>query len=172
MRVYIPLFDVHMIFILSYVRTLQLALICEHFSLLFFFYQGYVFSDEFSNGTTLIDKITLTDLLFEQLQRYVNYSTINNLLNLSKKYKGVKKLQFFWKLNNKYSVKYYRENDFKFKLNALLDFGGYDSIWDVTSLRNIYSLDLSFCYRYMQYTYFFTNTYKYLHVYIQLHICI
>jgi hypothetical protein len=143
--------------------------------------QGYVFSDEFSNGTTLIDKITLTDLLFEQLQRYVNYSTINNLLNLSKKYKGVKKLQFFWKLNNKYSVKYYRENDFKFKLNALLDdvnrqlsldFGGYDSIWDVTSLRNIYSLDLSFCYRYMQYTYFFTNTYKYLHVYIQLHICI
>jgi hypothetical protein len=124
---------------------------------------------------SLIDKIILTDLLLEQLQGYVNHITINNLLNISKKYKNAKKLQFYWKLNNKYSVKYYRENDFKYKINSLftnmtrqlsLNFGGYDAIWDVTSLRNIHSLDLSFCYR--------VSVLKYIHLHIDMctYICI
>jgi hypothetical protein len=126
-----------------------------------------------NNGTSnLIDTTVLVGLLLEQLQGYVDYNSINNLLNVSKEYRLVKKANYYWKLNKEYSLKYYNEDLFRWKLKYLLltdtsrqlsldlaaaaemPYGSasnfsnlchINTIRDVNVLRNIHSLDLSGC---------------------------
>lgn len=121
-----------------------------------------------NNGTSdLIDTIVLVGLLLEQIKGYVDYSSVNNLLNVSKEYRVVKKVNYYWKLNKEYSLKYYNEDLFRWKMNNLLltdtnrqlslnlaaeiyrlDFSNschINTIRDVIFLLNIHSLDLSGC---------------------------
>jgi hypothetical protein len=95
----------------------------------------------------------LTDVLLEQLQGYVDYYWINNLLNTSQKYKSAKLSAFHWKLNKKYSLRYYKEILFKKKFHMLLidvnkqlslDLHNTEII-DVSSLKRMYSLNLQCC---------------------------
>jgi hypothetical protein len=105
------------------------------------------------NSSTLIDTIVLTDVLLEQLQGYVDYYWINNLLNTSQKYKSAKLSAFYWKLNKKYSLRYYKEILFKKKFHMLLidvnkqlslDLHNTEII-DVSSLQRVHSLNLQCC---------------------------
>jgi hypothetical protein len=118
-------------------------------------------------SSNLTDGVILIGILFEQLQRYVDYSSINNLLNASKKYKVVKQVNCYWKLNRKYSMKYYNEDLFRWNflsidtnrqlsLNLALVEGSnsetyasnlryINTIRDVNAICNIHSLDLTGC---------------------------
>jgi hypothetical protein len=74
----------------------------------------------------LIDMLSDSEgFLFRRLQEYINYTNINNLLNVSIEFKEQKKLHFYWKLNQKNSKKYCSNNskeqeDFRAKLGPLL----------------------------------------------------
>lgn len=102
----------------------------------------------------LVDKMLSVDLIFEQLEKYSSFRSINNLLNVSKKYERVKKGKFYWMLNKKYSLKYYREDAFRMRLNLLLsdvskqlslDLQRRDAIEDVSTLDHIHWINLSHC---------------------------
>lgn len=62
----------------------------------------------------------MTDTLFEQLQGYADYDSINSLLNASKQYESVKKKKYYWKLKRKYSMKYYSEERFRSDIQLVL----------------------------------------------------
>jgi hypothetical protein len=57
-----------------------------------------------------INKVILNDLIFQQIEGYSNQLCINNLLNASRKFQGLKMSHFFWELNEIYSRKYYYGN--------------------------------------------------------------
>jgi hypothetical protein len=107
-----------------------------------------------SKINNLVDKVLSVDLIFEQLEAYLSFRSINNLLYVSKKYERVKKVKFYWMLNKKYSIKYYREDAFRMRLNLLLsdvskqlslDLQRRDAIEDVSTLDHIHWINLSHC---------------------------
>lgn len=102
---------------------------------------------------TLIDVIAI-DSLFDQLQDYLNYDSINNLLNASKKLQSEKNSRYYLELNYEYSVEYHCKDTFRCQLNSMLtdvnkqlslNFRYYDDLINVSALGNVHSLDLSHC---------------------------
>jgi hypothetical protein len=102
----------------------------------------------------LANRALSIDLIFEKLQGYVNHKSMNSLLNTSKKHQNVKKLRHYLELNKEHSLKYYREDVFRLKINMLLsneskqlslDLARRDAIEDVGVLGHIHSLDISYC---------------------------
>jgi hypothetical protein len=71
-------------------------------------------------NSILFDNLVLTDILFEQLQGYTDYDSINSLLNVSKQYENVKKAKYYWKLKRNYSLKYYSEKKFRSEVQSVL----------------------------------------------------
>jgi hypothetical protein len=59
------------------------------------------------------------DCIFQELQDFLGNKSSNMLLNLSKKFKAVKKVKYYWKLNYEHSRQYYREIDFKSRLESI-----------------------------------------------------
>jgi hypothetical protein len=68
-----------------------------------------------------INKVVLNDLIFQQIEGYSNQSCMNNLLNASRKFEGLKTSHFFWELNEIYSRKYYYGNISSGLLPALIN---------------------------------------------------
>lgn len=54
----------------------------------------------------------LNDLIFQHLQEFLGYPNIdvNNLLNVCRKFKNIKKELFYQKLNKKFSAEYYHNS--------------------------------------------------------------
>mmetsp|Transcript_16187 Transcript_16187/g.15531 ORF Transcript_16187/g.15531 Transcript_16187/m.15531 type:complete len:249 (-) Transcript_16187:37-783(-) len=117
------------------------------------------------NDLPLFHIIILNDLIYEQLQGFIghdvagyfrNYYAIsmNNLLNVSKKFSALKKDRFYLDLNEFYSFKYYSDKIFKSKVNPLLKSTNKQlslnlrnrlDISNLKSLRNVHALSLSHC---------------------------
>jgi hypothetical protein len=72
------------------------------------------------SNSILFDTLVLTDILFEQLQGYADYDSINSLLNASKQYESVKKAKYYWKLKRNYSLKYHAEKKFRSEVQLVL----------------------------------------------------
>jgi hypothetical protein len=101
------------------------------------------------------------------LHKNDNYINVNNLLNVSRKFRIIKKENFYLKLNKKYSLEYYHNKAFKSVISLLLtntrsqlslDLSRenstidhlLNSIWrpkiiDVSGLQDLHSLNLSYC---------------------------
>lgn len=85
-------------------------------------YAHYVF---LGNSDTLFHKVMLTDLILQQIYLYIcdTDSAINNLLNVCQKFRIIKKENNYFKLNKKYSRKYYSDATYKSKLDSLVGCG-------------------------------------------------
>jgi hypothetical protein len=82
----------------------------------------------------LFEKLIFNDCIFQQIQDFIRYTDTNKLLNASSRFKMIKKSKYYWKLNKEYSLKYYKNGEFRTRLNSLL----------VRSVRQL-SLNLMFC---------------------------
>jgi hypothetical protein len=139
---------------------------------------------------TFFQKVILTDSLFQHICGFLNdkdpknlisiylglgssfhknnnYINVNNLLNVSRSFRVIKKENFYFKLNKKYSLEYYHNKAFKAILSTLLantrtqlsinlsrknSAIGYllNSTWrikiiDVSGLHDLHTLNLSNC---------------------------
>jgi hypothetical protein len=104
------------------------------------------------NRTTLFYQIILDDLLFREIKELLKNTNIsaNNLLNVSRNFKELKKDHFYWELNKKYSLIYcnsslYRERItllMKTKSQLSLYLSGYSEVMDVSVLADIHTLNL------------------------------
>jgi hypothetical protein len=111
--------------------------------------------------TTLFYKVMLNELIFEQVQGYLDIISgtdrkdINNLLNLSRKFEVLKKAKFYWKLTKESSAQCYFDDNYRSKVNLQLTHTKlrlqldlschYGNITDASSLNNIHTLDVSDC---------------------------
>jgi hypothetical protein len=94
------------------------------------------------------------------LQEFVDYTSINNLLNTTKSFEIIKKQSYYWKLDMTYSLKYYCslaggtntfDRRFKLKLNSLLtnvnkqlslNLSNLESRIDMSVIANVNALNL------------------------------
>jgi len=112
------------------------------------------------NHKILFDEIILNDLLFQKISEYLNNTNMseNNILNIlimnvSKKFQGLKKDHFYWKLNKKYSLIYYNSSPYRERITSLvktkkqlsLNLSGYREVVDVSDLADVHTLNLRFC---------------------------
>jgi hypothetical protein len=120
------------------------------------------------DNSDLFSRVILNDLIFQKLEEFLNYRNgdMNSLLNVSRRFKILKKMKYYWKLNKKYSAEYYRDDTFKSKMDSLLidskiqlslNFSKFTETWsliqppaeydviDVSTLSNIHELDLTGC---------------------------
>lgn len=106
-----------------------------------------------------------TNELFQQIQDFLNCSntSMNNLLNVSRKFQILKRTKFYWNLNRKYSAKYYNNTEilrlngeisFKMRLEFLLtdtriqlslNLSSSSYLTDVKTLGCLHTLNLSCC---------------------------
>jgi hypothetical protein len=94
------------------------------------------------NCLRIIKRVFEIEVIFSQLQEFIDYNSINSLLNSTKIFRSIKKQSYYWKLNKLYSTKYYRcsfwganalDMSFRLELHTLL-----------TNTNKQLSLDLSF----------------------------
>jgi hypothetical protein len=107
------------------------------------------------NRKTLFYQIILDGLLFREIKEFLNNTNIsaNNLLNVSRKFKELKKDHFYWKLNKKYSLIYYNSSPYRERIRLLiktkrqlsLNLYHNSEVVDVSVLADIHTLDLSYC---------------------------
>jgi hypothetical protein len=74
------------------------------------------------NRKTLFYQIVVDGLLFQERKAFLNQTKIstNNLLNVSRNFKGLKKDHFYWKLNKVYSLIYYNSSLYRKHIRLLL----------------------------------------------------
>jgi hypothetical protein len=107
------------------------------------------------NRTTLFYKIILDGLLFQEIKEFLDQtnSSTNNLLNVSREFKELKKDHFYCKMNKKYSLIYYTSSPYRERITLLiktkrqlsLKLRGFSEVVDVSILADIHTLDLSLC---------------------------
>lgn len=103
----------------------------------------------------LFHKVILNDLIFQQLQDLLDDTSVgtNQLCNVSRKYKILKKENFCWKLNRKYSFTYFSSSQYRDRISLLmntnkqltLDLSNSLEVYDVNGLANVYAIDLNRC---------------------------
>jgi hypothetical protein len=59
-------------------------------------------------GSVNIRRVFEIEPIFRQLHEFIDYKSINSLLNSTKSFEDIKKRSYYWKLNKLYSTKYYR----------------------------------------------------------------
>jgi len=109
------------------------------------------------------DKIFAIDVLFQQIQSFLNCSntSMNNLLNTSRSFQVLKRTKFYWNLNRNYSAKYHNKNyslkfygeiSFKDRLDFLLtntrtqlslNLSSFMCLSNVNTLGHVHTLNLS-----------------------------
>mmetsp|Transcript_19175 Transcript_19175/g.18518 ORF Transcript_19175/g.18518 Transcript_19175/m.18518 type:complete len:172 (-) Transcript_19175:301-816(-) len=104
---------------------------------------------------SLFYKAVLNDLIFQQLQGFLNDTNIgtNDLLNVSKKFECFKKGHFYWKLNRRYSLSYKNSSLHRNRLSLLinsrnqlsLDLSEFLGLHDVSAHADVRDIDLSRC---------------------------
>jgi hypothetical protein len=109
-----------------------------------------------SDHISLFYQVITNDLIFQQLQEFLNDTNIgtNNLLNVSKRcFHHLKKENYYWKLNRQYSLIYYLSLKYRESILTLmntrrqlsLDLSNRSIIVDVSVLSEEYDLNLSKC---------------------------
>ena len=119
-------------------------------------------------------KLNINNIIEIIIQNTINYTNINNLLNTTKNFAEYKKKYYYWKLNEKYSKKYYSDFNFRSLLlskiirpenqislnldnihfiidtNIVKNINSLslkrNDIIDISLLKNLSNLDLSYCY--------------------------
>jgi hypothetical protein len=142
---------------------MHLFILTRHFLSFLFSFQAFemassdniVGSDDVNTGFI---KVILIDIIFQQVQEFLvqNKTDVNNMLNVSKKFLVMKKSEFYWKLNKEFSLEYYYNFSYRSRLDSLLSKANTQlslnlvrriDISDVSTLSNVHTLDISYCYR-------------------------
>jgi len=99
--------------------------------------------------------VVLNDLIFQQLQELLNHTntSLNHLLSVSRTFGSIKKTNFFWKLNKKYSLAYYKSAQYRERIASLtniktqlsLNLRDCFEVSNVSVLADIHTLDLRQC---------------------------
>jgi hypothetical protein len=101
-------------------------------------------------------KVILIDCIFQEVQDFLDHSKtdINNILNVSRKFKLMKKSSFYWKMNKKYSLEYNSNVLYRLRVDSLLtnkntqlslNLFNCNTISDVSTLGNVHTLKISGC---------------------------
>jgi hypothetical protein len=114
-------------------------------------------------GSTNCRRVFEIEPIFRQLQEFIDYKSINSLLNSTKSFESIKKRSYYWKLNKLYSTKFYRfsaggrntfDTRFKLKLDSLLtnvniqlslNLSSSEGPIDVSAVANMNALNLRGC---------------------------
>jgi hypothetical protein len=74
------------------------------------------------NRKTLFYQIILDGLLFQEIKELLNNNNVdaNNLLNVSRNFKELKKDHFYWELNKEYSLIYYNSSPYRERITLLI----------------------------------------------------
>jgi hypothetical protein len=107
------------------------------------------------NDTTLFYQIIFNGLLFREIKELLNGTSIgtNNLLNVSRNFKDLKKANLHFKLNRQYSFTYYSSSSYRERITLLIDtkkqlsleFNDHPEVVDITVLADVHNLNLSRC---------------------------
>jgi hypothetical protein len=99
--------------------------------------------------------VVLNDLIFQQLQELLHHTntSLNNLLSVSRTFESIKKTNFYWKLNKRYSLTYYKSVQYRERIALLtniktqlsLNLRDCFEVSNVSVLADIHTLDLSQC---------------------------
>jgi hypothetical protein len=118
-----------------------------------------------------LDKVFAIDVLFQQIKDFLNCSntSMNNILNASKKIQTLKSTKFYWNLSRKYSAKYYNKNH-SLRFYVYIYIYMYICIYIYT---HIYKYVYTYIYTYIDtYIYIYINIYIHVCSHVYIHICI
>jgi hypothetical protein len=83
------------------------------------------------------------DLVFQEFKEYFDSKTLNNLLNVTKQFYGIKKRNFYWNLNKMYSERYYCDVAFRRKIDSIITNANIQLSVNLTEPKDVKVVDLN-----------------------------